>query len=146
MREDPHDCAWVFVVLHIGYFNACVVFFFIHSSPHPTSIPSIHSSTRTYIRPATTLSRLDPIHPHSTLRSGADIVDCCFDSMSGLTSQPSMGAIVNGLAGTELDTGIDPAAILPLSNYWEQTRELYSPFESNMKAVSSDVYVHEVRL
>ncbi len=26
----------------------------------------------------------------------------------------------------------------------EQTRELYAPFESNMKAVSSDVYVHEM--
>ncbi len=31
--------------------------------------------------------------------AGADIIDCCIDSMSGLTSQPSMGAIVNGLAG-----------------------------------------------
>jgi pyruvate carboxylase len=31
--------------------------------------------------------------------AGADIIDCCFDSMSGLTSQPSMGAIVNALAG-----------------------------------------------
>lgn len=26
----------------------------------------------------------------------------------------------------------------------EQTRELYAPFESNMKAVSSDVYLHEM--
>ena len=31
-----------------------------------------------------------------------------------------MGAIVNGLRGSELDTGIDPKLILPLSNYWEQ--------------------------
>jgi len=76
--------------------------------------------------------------------AGADIVDCCMDSMSGLTSQPSMGAIVNSLKGTELDTGIDPRAILPLSTYWEQVREVYSPFESNMKAVSSDVYQHEM--
>jgi len=76
--------------------------------------------------------------------AGADMVDCCMDSMSGLTSQPSMGAIVNTLQGTQLDTGVDPKAILPLSQYWEQTRELYAPFESNMKAVSSDVYVHEM--
>ncbi len=46
------------------------------------------------------------------------MVDCCFDSFSGLTSQPSMGAIVNALRGSELDTGIDPALILPLSTYW----------------------------
>jgi hypothetical protein len=37
--------------------------------------------------------------------AGADIIDCAIDSMSGLTSQPSMGAIVNALAGTPLDTG-----------------------------------------
>ncbi|KAG2437519.1 hypothetical protein HYH02_011162 [Chlamydomonas schloesseri] len=76
--------------------------------------------------------------------AGADIVDCCVDSMSGLTSQPSMGAIVNALHGTPLDTGINPQHLLPLFNYWESTRELYAPFESNMKAVSSDVYVHEM--
>lgn len=50
--------------------------------------------------------------------AGADIVDCAIDSMSGLTSQPSMGAIVNALAGTPLDTGIDPRHMLILSNYW----------------------------
>lgn len=31
--------------------------------------------------------------------AGADLVDCCLDSMSGTTSQPSMGAIVHALAG-----------------------------------------------
>lgn len=38
--------------------------------------------------------------------------------MSGLTSQPNMGAIVNALAGTPLDTGIDPQQLLVLTNYW----------------------------
>lgn len=38
--------------------------------------------------------------------------------MSGLTSQPNMGAIVNALAGTKLDTGIDPKQLLVLNNYW----------------------------
>jgi hypothetical protein len=50
--------------------------------------------------------------------AGADIVDCCADSMSGLTSQPSMGAIVNALAGTPLDTGIKPELLLPMFQYW----------------------------
>ena len=40
--------------------------------------------------------------------AGADIIDCCMDSMSGATSQPSLGALVNALRGTDLDTGIDP--------------------------------------
>lgn len=50
--------------------------------------------------------------------AGADIIDCCMDSMSGLTSQPAMGSIVNALRGTELDTGINPEHMLELSLYW----------------------------
>lgn len=50
--------------------------------------------------------------------AGADIIDACVDSMSGLTSQPNMGSIVNALAGTKLDTGIDPKQLLVLNNYW----------------------------
>lgn len=76
--------------------------------------------------------------------AGADIVDAAIDSMSGLTSQPSMGAIVNALAGTPLDTGIDAKHMLTLSNYWEATRDLYAPYESNMRYSSSDVYQHEM--
>ena len=43
--------------------------------------------------------------------AGADIIDCCTDSMSGATSQPSLGAIVNALRGTDLDTGINPGQL-----------------------------------
>lgn len=50
--------------------------------------------------------------------TGADMIDCCVDSLSGLTSQPSMGAIVNALSGTELDTGVENELLLPLSIYW----------------------------
>lgn len=38
--------------------------------------------------------------------AGADVVDCAVDSMSGMTSQPSMGALVASLQGTEYDTGM----------------------------------------
>lgn len=38
-------------------------------------------------------------------RAGADAVDVAVDAMSGLTSQPSMGALVASLQGTHLDTG-----------------------------------------
>lgn len=37
-------------------------------------------------------------------QAGADVVDVAVDAMSGLTSQPSMGAIVASLQGSELDT------------------------------------------
>jgi pyruvate carboxylase len=37
--------------------------------------------------------------------AGADVVDVAVDSMSGMTSQPSMGAVVACLQGSKLDTG-----------------------------------------
>lgn len=55
-----------------------------------------------------------------------------------------MGAIVNSLAGTDHDTGISPSSLVPLITYWEQTRGLYRPFESDMRSSSTDVYLHEM--
>ena len=65
-------------------------------------------------------------------------------SRSGLTSQPSLGAIVSNLRSTEYDTGIDQASIGPINTYWENTRSLYLPFESGQLSGSSDVYIHEI--
>lgn len=42
-------------------------------------------------------------------KAGADVVDAAVDSMSGMTSQPSMGAIVASLQGTKHDTGLSNA-------------------------------------
>ena len=70
------------------------------------------------------------------------MIDCCFDSLSGLTSQPSMGAIVNALSGTELDTGIDPKLILPLSTYWEQVTPLL-PASTPASCVSTSPLSHD---
>merc|ERR1719313_2856825 len=76
--------------------------------------------------------------------AGADIVDVAIDAMSGLTSQPSLGALVSNLKGSELDTGLDPTQITPLNTYWENVRSLYTPFESGQLSTSSDVYQHEI--
>uniref|UniRef100_A0A7S2UTG2 Pyruvate carboxylase n=1 Tax=Attheya septentrionalis TaxID=420275 RepID=A0A7S2UTG2_9STRA len=98
-----------------------------------------------------------PIHVHThdtsgtgvasmiaAAEAGADIVDAAMDAMSGLTSQPSLGAIVNSVRGTDLDTGIDMNLINPLNTYWENVRSLYVPFESGQLSGSSDVYNHEI--
>mmetsp|Transcript_14151 Transcript_14151/g.27488 ORF Transcript_14151/g.27488 Transcript_14151/m.27488 type:complete len:1192 (+) Transcript_14151:68-3643(+) len=76
--------------------------------------------------------------------AGADAVDCATDAMSGTTSQPSMGAIVNSLKGTELDTGVDVEEIVPIDEYWETVRGVYAPFESGQMSGSADVYLHEM--
>ena len=76
--------------------------------------------------------------------AGVDVVDCALSSMSGLTSQPSMNAVVNALQGHHRCPDLDPARLEPLSEHWEQLREIYYPFESGLKASTTDVYNHEI--
>jgi pyruvate carboxylase len=78
----------------------------------------------------------------AAVEAGADAVDAAIDAMSGLTSQPNMGSIVEALRFGPRDAGIDPNNIRMLSAYWEQTRKLYSAFESDIRAGASEVYVH----
>jgi len=100
-----------------------------------------------------------PIHVHShdtagagvtsmlaAAEAGADIVDVAVDSMSGLTSQPSMGAIVASAQRMPYDTAIDLAAVNQYSAYWEQARRLYGPFEccTTMRSGNSDIYLNEI--
>jgi pyruvate carboxylase len=76
--------------------------------------------------------------------TGADVVDVALDAMAGLTSQPSMGAIVAALDRAGRDTEVPLREIQPLNGYWEQVRGLYAPFESGLKSGSADVYMHEM--
>ncbi|CDS04740.1 Putative Pyruvate carboxylase [Lichtheimia ramosa] len=98
-----------------------------------------------------------PIHVHThdtagtgvasmlaAAEAGADVIDAAIDSMSGMTSQPSMGALVAGLEQTNHGTGIRMEDIQALNFYWEQCRMLYSCFEANVKAADSGVYDHEM--
>src|SRR3954465_10494269 len=62
-------------------------------------------------------------------QAGADAVDAATDSMSGMTSQPSIGAILASLEGGEFDPGLDGHLVRHLDSYWAQLRLLYSPFE-----------------
>jgi pyruvate carboxylase len=98
-----------------------------------------------------------PIHVHThdtagtgvasmlaAARAGADAVDAAMDSMSGTTSQPSLGAIVASTSGTSLDTGLSLQEVSAVNEYWEECRGLYAPFESGQKTGSADVYIHEM--
>ena len=92
-----------------------------------------------------------PIHVHThdtagngvasmlaAANAGADIVDSAMDAMSGMTSQPSLGALVANLRDTSMDTGIDLKSLPPLNAYWEDVRSVYEPFESGQLSGSSD--------
>ncbi|MCF3948535.1 pyruvate carboxylase [Acidiphilium sp. AL] len=105
------------------------------------------------LRDATAL----PIHLHThdtsgisaatvlaAVEAGADAIDAAMDPMSGLTSQPCLGSLVEAWRHTGRDTGLDPAIIRRLSFYWEAVRAQYAAFESDLQSGASEVYLHEM--
>lgn len=76
--------------------------------------------------------------------AGVDIVDTAISSMSSLTSQPSMDALVTALQRTERDTGLEPDELQKLTNYWADVRLRYNNFDGGLKSPVTDIYKYEI--
>ena len=76
--------------------------------------------------------------------AGVDAADAAIDALSGITSQPPLGSIVAALQHHERDTGLDLDAVRDISTYWEGVRRLYAGFESDLRAGTAEVYLHEM--
>ena len=101
-----------------------------------TDLPiHFHTHDTSGLSAATVLAAVD---------AGVDAVDAAMDAMSGNTSQPCLGSIVEALRGTERDPGLDPEWIRRISFYWEAVRNQYAAFESDLKGPASEVYLHEM--
>jgi pyruvate carboxylase len=101
-----------------------------------TDLPiHFHTHDTSGISGATILAAVD---------AGVDAVDAAMDAMSGSTSQPTMGSIVEALARSERETCLNPDVIRKISFYWEKVRAQYVAFESDLRAGASEVYLHEM--
>jgi len=101
-----------------------------------TDLPiHFHTHDTSGISAATVLAAID---------AGVDVVDAAMDALSGNTSQPCLGSIVEALHGSERDPGLDPDSIRRISFYWEAVRNQYAAFESDLKGPASEVYLHEM--
>ncbi len=78
------------------------------------------------------------------IEAGVDVVDCALGGLSGLTSQPNFNAVVAMMQGHERSGAFDLEQLNAYSNYWEDLREIYYPFESGLKAGTAEVYDHEI--
>ncbi|MDH5476014.1 MAG: pyruvate carboxylase, partial [Cyclobacteriaceae bacterium] len=98
-----------------------------------------------------------PIHLHThdtssiqsttymeAINAGVDVVDVALSSMSGLTSQPNFNSMIAVLDGHDRKPDFDIKSLNEYSNYWEDVREWYYPFESGLKAGTAEVYDHEI--
>ncbi|MDZ4790156.1 MAG: pyruvate carboxylase [Hyphomicrobiales bacterium] len=95
----------------------------------------LHTHDTSGISGATVLAAID---------AGVDAVDAAMDAMSGGTSQPCLGSLVEALRHTDRETGLNPETIREISFYWEAVRLKYAAFESDLKSGASEVYLHEM--
>lgn len=98
-----------------------------------------------------------PIHLHThdtagiqsatylkAIEAGVDVIDVAIASMSGLTAQPNYNSMVAMLNGNERANPVNLQLLNQFSTYWENIREYYYPFESELKAGTAEVYDHEI--
>lgn len=95
----------------------------------------LHTHDTAGIQAATYLKAID---------AGVDIVDCALGALSGLTSQPNFNSVVAMMQDHERECPVNLQSLNDYSNYWEDVREYYYPFESGMKASSAEVYDNEI--
>ncbi|RKP32583.1 pyruvate carboxylase [Metschnikowia bicuspidata] len=97
-----------------------------------------------------------PIHVHThdsagtgvvsmnaAAKAGADVVDAASNAMSGMTSQPSISALLASFEG-DVEHGLCESMVRELDDYWAQMRLLYSCFEADLKGPDPEVYQHEI--
>lgn len=80
----------------------------------------------------------------AAVEAGVDAVDGAAAPLSGMTSQPNLGAIVAATDHTPRASGLSLEAIGDLEPYWEAVRRLYAPFEAGLAAPTGTVYRHEI--
>ncbi|MEO9479232.1 MAG: pyruvate carboxylase [Maribacter dokdonensis] len=98
-----------------------------------------------------------PIHLHThdtsslqttmylkAIEAGVDVIDVALGGLSGLTSQPNFNSVVEMMKNQPRAHEFDMPKLNQFSNYWEDTRELYYPFESGLKSGTAEVYGHEI--
>jgi pyruvate carboxylase len=98
-----------------------------------------------------------PIHLHThdtsgiqlatylkAIESRVHVVDVALSSLSGLTSQPNFNTLVEALKNTKHEVDYDINSLNSFSNYWEDVRDYYYPFESGLMASTAEVYKHEI--
>ena len=80
----------------------------------------------------------------AAVEAGVDAIDGAAAPLSGMTSQPSLAAIVAATDHTDRATGLSLEALGNLEPYWEAVRTLYAPFEAGLRSPTGTIYRHEI--
>ena len=80
----------------------------------------------------------------AAIEAGVDAVDAAAPPLSGMSSQPSMAAVVAMAEDTDREADVSLDAIGDLEPYWEAVRQVYAPFEAGLDSPTGTVYRHEI--
>ena len=95
----------------------------------------LHTHDTSGIQSATYLKAID---------AGVNVIDVAMASMSGLTSQPNFNSLAAMMKDHPRNNDLDIHTLNQFSNYWEAVRDLYYPFESDLRAGTAEVYENEI--
>jgi len=95
----------------------------------------LHTHDTSSIQAATYMSAID---------AGVDVVDLAISSMSGLTSQPNFNSVVSMMQGHRREQKVDLDKLNEFATYWEDVRDIYYPFETELRAGSAEIYKSEI--
>ena len=95
------------------------------------------------------------VHTHSTtgvapmvlmraIDAGADGVDTAISSLSGGAGHVCTEALVESFAGTERDTGLRQADLIPIAEYVRQIRPKYEQYESGFKGSDPRIFISQI--
>jgi pyruvate carboxylase len=119
-----------------GLLKPTAAFELVNALKHTVNIPvHLHTHDTSSLQSATYLKAIE---------AGVDVVDCAIGSLSGLTSQPGLNAIVEMMRFHERENPYNIKQLNQHSTYWEAVRAYYYPFESGLKSGSAEVYYHEI--
>ena len=80
----------------------------------------------------------------AAVEAGVDALDGAAAPLAGMTSQPSLSAIIAALATTDREPAVALHSALALEPYWEALRTLYAPYDAGLPAPTGRVYHHEI--
>src|SRR5205807_3102757 len=75
----------------------------------------------------------------AAIDAGADAVDGAIDAMSGLTSQPNLGSLIEALRHGPRDPLVDPQRLRMISSYRAQVRRQHAALERDIRARASEL-------
>ena len=80
----------------------------------------------------------------AAIGAGVDAIDGAAAPLSGMTSQPSLTAIVAATQRGPRRTALELEPLWAMEPYWDAVRKLYAPFESGLRSPTGTVYRHGI--